>query len=335
MQNHDHDTSQKPINYTLLWERIEREAMLRFVTAMSRRDFLKALGAGAAVAALGPTLARDGARSAVKTAHRRQTAAAPTLPNGIAAGDVTQDSVVLWARSTAPGAVTFEIAVDDSFSAIDQTLTAEAVAPALPVKVEAAGLTPGTRYHYRVTTAAGESLAGRFNTPAAEGERRGLRFGVSGDWRGELRPYMPLPDRPPGVSRVPPHSRRGLRRHRRRPNGGSAQALSLPGTWRRRGRLHPRYPLLSRRELRAHQRCRRPQPLPRCPVPPSVLRAGAHPGRLGAVGRSQARPAGGAGGRHRLEVHPDPGADAEHGRLRRQRPLGGCGPGADRGAALH
>ncbi len=33
-----------------------------------------------------------------------------TLPNGVASGDVTQDSVVLWTRSTVTGDVTFKYA---------------------------------------------------------------------------------------------------------------------------------------------------------------------------------------------------------------------------------
>lgn len=30
------------------------------------------------------------------------------FPNGVASGDITNDSVVLWTRSTVPGTVTFE-----------------------------------------------------------------------------------------------------------------------------------------------------------------------------------------------------------------------------------
>ena len=59
----------------------------------------------------------------------------------------------------------------------------------LPVKVEIDGLTAGTDYYYRVTDAARDSLSGEFTTSAEIGEFQGLRFGVSGDWRGELAPY--------------------------------------------------------------------------------------------------------------------------------------------------
>ncbi len=115
------------------------------------------------------------------------TATAQTLPNGIAAGDVDQTSAVLWARSTAVGPVMFDYADDPSLAL---TLRAEAtvVDPAVPVKVELVDLRPGSTYYYRVTNSAGGVDEGHFRTPEAEG-LHGLRFGVSGDWRGDLRPY--------------------------------------------------------------------------------------------------------------------------------------------------
>jgi 3-phytase/alkaline phosphatase D len=44
-------------------------------------------------------------------------------------------------------------------------------------------------YYYRVTDAAGNTASGTFRTPAALGTHNGLRFGVTGDTRGELSPY--------------------------------------------------------------------------------------------------------------------------------------------------
>ncbi len=112
-----------------------------------------------------------------------------TLINGIASGDTTQDSTVLWARSTVPGTVTFEYSTYADFSNIIGTIDAEVTNINLPVKVEINNLTAGTDYYYRVTDAAGDSLSGEFTTSAEIGEFQGLRFGVSGDWRGELAPY--------------------------------------------------------------------------------------------------------------------------------------------------
>jgi phosphodiesterase/alkaline phosphatase D-like protein len=118
------------------------------------------------------------------------------LPNGVAAGDVTADTAVLWARSTVPGEVVFEISPRDDFPDAETVQVFAAVAdPTVPAKVEIAGLSPDARYFYRATDAEGARAAGRFRTPALTG-RRGMRFGVSGDWRGELAPY-------PSVRNVP------------------------------------------------------------------------------------------------------------------------------------
>lgn len=46
-----------------------------------------------------------------------------------------------------------------------------------------------TTYYYRVTDSVGSQATGQFKTAAALGNTTGLRFGVSGDWRGELLPY--------------------------------------------------------------------------------------------------------------------------------------------------
>ena len=98
-----------------------------------------------------------------------------TLINGIASGDTTQDSTVLWARSTVLGTVTFEYSTDADFNNIVGTVDAEVTDINLPVKVEIDGLTAGTDYYYRVTDAAGDSLSGEFTTSAEIGEFQGLQ----------------------------------------------------------------------------------------------------------------------------------------------------------------
>ncbi len=123
------------------------------------------------------------------TAFAPRNPQANTLINGIASGDTTQDSTVLWARSTVPGTVTFEYSTDADFNNIVGTVNTEVTDINLPVKVEINDLAAGTDYYYRVTDAAGDSLTGEFETSAEVGEFQGLRFGVSGDWRGELAPY--------------------------------------------------------------------------------------------------------------------------------------------------
>ncbi|MDX2131231.1 MAG: alkaline phosphatase D family protein [Planctomycetota bacterium] len=122
-------------------------------------------------------------------------ASAQTLPNGVAAGDTTQNSSVLWTRSTVLGPVNFEVSTTPDFSTIIGSFQRTVTDATLPVKVDVANLTPGTQYYYRATDAANSSSQGRFRTNAASG-RNGFRMGVSGDWRGELAPY-------PAVKNVP------------------------------------------------------------------------------------------------------------------------------------
>ncbi len=119
-----------------------------------------------------------------------------TLPNGIAAGDTTQTSTVLWTRSTAPGTVTFEYSTDSNFGNILGTLSNVTTDPTVPIKVQVTNLTPGTQYFYRVRDAAGTTLAGQFRTPAGLGTRAGLRFGVAGDWQGQLAPFPAIANAP-------------------------------------------------------------------------------------------------------------------------------------------
>ncbi|MGF1570277.1 MAG: phytase [Nodosilinea sp.] len=111
-----------------------------------------------------------------------------SLVNGVGSGDVTQDSVVLWARSTFPGDVTFEYSLAEDFSAIVGTATTTVTDLNVPVKVDIDGLQDGTEYFYRVTDAAGDTETGRFVTAAAPGEQTGLTFGIGGDWQ-QAPPY--------------------------------------------------------------------------------------------------------------------------------------------------
>jgi hypothetical protein len=121
-----------------------------------------------------------------------------TLPNGVASGDVDQDSAVLWTRSLVLGDVTFEYATDASFTNILGSVTKTVTDTNLPVKTAIEGLTAGTEYFYRAIDAQGSQEVGRFVTAAAPGTTTGLTFGVSGDWRGEVTPYPAIrniPDR--------------------------------------------------------------------------------------------------------------------------------------------
>lgn len=120
---------------------------------------------------------------------------AQDFPNGVAAGDVDHSSVVLWARASSPGAVVFEYGADPNLAILDGSIGVEVVDPLIPAKVEIDGLADGTQYYYRAIGPTGAATTGTFRTPHSEA-RHGLRFGVSGDWRGELRPYVSIANLP-------------------------------------------------------------------------------------------------------------------------------------------
>ncbi len=109
------------------------------------------------------------------------------LVNDVAAGDVDQDSAVLWARSVLPSIVTFTYGVNLTTTV---TLTREVIDTAIPVTVSLSGLLSNTQYLYHVFSPNTIGLTGTFRTAAGLGAQTGLRFGAGGDWRGDLLPYV-------------------------------------------------------------------------------------------------------------------------------------------------
>jgi myo-inositol-hexaphosphate 3-phosphohydrolase/phosphodiesterase/alkaline phosphatase D-like protein len=117
------------------------------------------------------------------TSYDPRRTQAESLLNGIASGDTTQTSTVLWTRSNFVGKVTFEYSTDANFSHIEGTKTSFVLNPLQPVKVDVTGLNPNTTYYYRATDAAGDTAIGQFKTSATLGTYTGLTFGVTGDWQ--------------------------------------------------------------------------------------------------------------------------------------------------------
>lgn len=114
-------------------------------------------------------------------------AQSPDLPQRVAAGDVGPNSAVLWARSATAGTLTFRVSTDPTF--VGATVrTAEVLDTTLPAKLFLRNLLPGTTYHYQVQSPLGGIDTGVFKTPRVGGGVQGLRFGVSGDSRGDFLP---------------------------------------------------------------------------------------------------------------------------------------------------
>ena len=121
-----------------------------------------------------------------------------TLPNGVASGDVTQTSAILWAHSTALGDITFEYSIFEDFGIIDGYETAAVVDVNQPVKIVINGLIPAIQYYYRATDTQNGTASGQFRTPYDLGIYAGLRFGASGDWQ-QAPPF-------PSLKNVPEHN---------------------------------------------------------------------------------------------------------------------------------
>ncbi|HET9398497.1 MAG TPA: alkaline phosphatase D family protein [Sphingomicrobium sp.] len=140
----------------------------------NRREFMTA------AAAIGASLAWSNAvakPSRIKWTERRDL-----YPEGVASGDPSHDSVMLWTRRPYSGrdraVLTVEVAEDQAFkrvvSATPVTILAEADWTA---RVLAAGLKPARVYWYRFTDSEGNgSRSGRTITAPAENDPRPVRF---------------------------------------------------------------------------------------------------------------------------------------------------------------
>ena len=122
-----------------------------------------------------------------------------TLPSGIASGDVTSDSAVLWARSSAPGQMRAVLrAIDDGGEllrgrgAFERSLRGPRATQAsdLTAKIHAGHLPANTRFALEISFeddggAAGEAVAGTFRTApdgnTHSGRGRGGGRGRKGD----------------------------------------------------------------------------------------------------------------------------------------------------------
>jgi alkaline phosphatase D len=143
---------------------------------MTRRRFLAAtaamLGAGLAYGA------RPATRSAKPWRERREV-----YPEGVASGDPTADSVILWTRRPPAGdsrtrSLTVEIAEDSAFSRIIARGSAEVSdATDWTCRFLAAGLKPAREYWYRFTDQHGfGSRIGRTLTAPGPDDARPVRF---------------------------------------------------------------------------------------------------------------------------------------------------------------
>ncbi|HVT35083.1 MAG TPA: alkaline phosphatase D family protein, partial [Nevskiaceae bacterium] len=134
---------------------------------LSRRSFLKGAGAASALLATQPFLGAGAQDDDVSS-----SAAAGSSPfhHGVASGDPRSERVMLWTRVTLAAPpdsipVTYVVATDTALANIVTSGTASAdAAHDYTVKVDVAGLSPGTTYYYRFSANGMDSQIGRTRT---------------------------------------------------------------------------------------------------------------------------------------------------------------------------
>ena len=140
----------------------------------TRRQFLRAAGAGAAVTALAPpsVVLGQGRRAKLLRGGR--------FSQGVLSGEPTPGSIVLWTKVDGvetSGLVALEVAEDRGFRRVvarDRIPTSATTD--WSAKARVAGLDPGRPYFYRFETATKQSPVGRFKTAPAADSNDPVRF---------------------------------------------------------------------------------------------------------------------------------------------------------------
>ncbi len=164
------------------------------MTPMDRRQFLAATGAGVAATVVG-------ARDAAAAPRGVSSFATDPFAMGVASGDPTSTSVVLWTRlapdpvspptfgmgSSGDVSVHWRLASSEGDATSDATslMTGDTVARKstawsvhVDVQPSGAALAPGTTYYYQFTVPGWKSPVGRTRTAPAPGADVALRFAV-------------------------------------------------------------------------------------------------------------------------------------------------------------
>ena len=122
------------------------------------------------------------ALAVLATASFSAEAATSRFAYGVAAGQISSTSAVLWTRAPRPGTVRFAVFRSDSPSA--GAVFKSSLAPRTndqTTTVGVSGLRPGTVYHYVFEQSGGRSQIGTFETAPARATSAAVRFALSGD----------------------------------------------------------------------------------------------------------------------------------------------------------
>ena len=102
--------------------------------------------------------------------------------HGVASGDVTSESAVLWAQTDQDGQLNVQVSKHPNFIKLDFEGTVHATADSdFTAKSLAEGLKPDTLYYYRFTSGSTTSEIGTFRTSPLEDKKADAHFTWSGD----------------------------------------------------------------------------------------------------------------------------------------------------------
>jgi alkaline phosphatase D len=171
---------------------------------LDRREFLRSLGWFTAAACAPSTLAACTGEGLSTSDDDR----ARVFPQGLASGDPTPSSVIVWVRAVSedggPHSVHYEVALDDAFT--QKVAEGELVVGPesdFTAKLKVTGLASYTTYHYRFVAAGVQSIAGRTKTAPGDDDNVSPRFAFAAcqDFNGRyfhayeaLLAEDPLPD---------------------------------------------------------------------------------------------------------------------------------------------
>ena len=124
------------------------------------------------------------------SSHEIRPALTGAFAYGVASGDMTSDSAVLWTRTPGPATVAPELSLTPGFEqtrALSQAMSTES--SDFTVKVLATGLEPGVRYYYRFKDGRNVSPVGSFRTAYASDQSAVVRLAFTGDADWRWRPF--------------------------------------------------------------------------------------------------------------------------------------------------
>jgi len=112
---------------------------------------------------------------------------APLLTHGIASGDVTPTSAIVWGRANGPTTLTVEYSTDENFANAARSQPLNVAEPTdFTGQITIKDLKPATRYYYRVIPGAnGPPVSGSFVTAPTSDASPDVHFAWSADLGGQ------------------------------------------------------------------------------------------------------------------------------------------------------